>query len=64
MSTACLSHTSHFGVLSASDWTLSSLQALLIPVQRGDLRSGGVRLHRSGWHAERAHREANHSQAL
>lgn len=37
MSTVCLSHTNQFGLLSASEWTLSPLQTLLIPVQRGDL---------------------------
>jgi hypothetical protein len=37
MSTVCLSHTNHFGLLSASEWTLLPLQTLLIPVQRGDL---------------------------
>lgn len=37
MPTVCLSRPKHFGLLSASEWALSSLQTLLLPVQRGDV---------------------------
>ncbi|PKO65820.1 MAG: hypothetical protein CVU22_18205 [Betaproteobacteria bacterium HGW-Betaproteobacteria-16] len=37
MSTVCLSHPDHFGLLIAREWALSPMQTLLLPLKRGDL---------------------------